>query len=117
MISSLKTKKEIDFIFQKGKKYKLNFGYLIYHVPDQKPESKSAEIRVLIAVKKKLGKAVARNRSRRIVREALRKIAREKKIKQDVYMAVILNRADLKFDDVYNELWRFFEHRVGVVVD
>jgi|GEM_PF-3592283 len=117
MISALKTRKEIDLVFKNGKKFKLGFGYLICYLPGFKSESKRPEIRVLIAIKKKIGNAVARNRSRRIVKEVLRKIVRENKIEQDVYMAVILTQADLKFDEVYNELYRFFQRRVGIVVD
>lgn len=63
-------KKEIDFIYQKGKFLKGSLLHLWVLREEAKPEKKA----VVIAVSRKVSlKAVVRNRWRRLIREAFRK--------------------------------------------
>jgi len=69
------------------------------------PEKKTIN-RIGIQASKKVGGAVARNRAKRVIREAYRKIDREYGIKQG-WLIVITpypQAAELKMQDVYRDL-------------
>jgi ribonuclease P protein component len=116
VISSLKLRQERDLVFRKGKRYNLSFGYLFFYIPVEEEKSEPAEIKILIVARKKLGNAVVRNKARRIVKEALRKVIKENDLKKVILVAIILTKADLKFEDVYNEFYEFFKRMAEIRV-
>ncbi len=67
-LKTLKNKREFDLVFEKGKRHSSAAGQIIIR-------SGTDENRVGIIVSRSLGGAVKRNRIKRLVREAYRKIA------------------------------------------
>lgn len=68
-INTLKTKKQFDYVYKRGKSF-ANKNLVIYHVSSKYPENL-----VGISISKKVGKAVKRNYLRRIIKENLKEIS------------------------------------------
>ena len=103
--------------YQRGKRY-VGKAIAVYVLPDFRAEKirrahplKKKINRLGLTVTKKLGGAVVRSRTRRILREAYRFVTREKKLKQG-YLIVISAReaaVSMKSTELVPELTRAFE--------
>ena len=102
--------------YQKGKKFVGQY-VIVYTMPDYKakllakanPMHKTLN-RIGITVSKKLGGAVERNRSKRVIREAYRKSSAERKIKQGFLLVFVARTACVtaKSDQIAEEFTRAF---------
>lgn len=81
------------------------------------PEKKKIN-RVGISVTKKLGIAVARNRAKRIIREAWRKIAETYEIKVGKLVVISAREAaaEAKTDDIFKDL-AYAAHRLELILE
>ncbi|MCX7831362.1 MAG: ribonuclease P protein component [Actinobacteria bacterium] len=106
MISGFNTKKDIDLLFKKGKREVLSFGKVFFSLclSEDKDFRGKPHLRILISARKKLGKAVERNRARRIIKEVFIRFVREVEPEGVLNVAVVLNRLDLNYSEVYNEV-------------
>ena len=89
--TSLKLKKQIDFLFQKGGKiFGRHLMLRFEHSGEVNPP-----FRVVFAVSSRLGEAHVRNRIKRRLREALLHILREGKLKQSGFNLAILPKKEV----------------------
>ena len=86
MIRSLKSKKKIETVFEKGKVLKSGSVFLKFH--DFNDDETSFGISV---PKKKFKSAVLRNRIKRQIREIIRKSSDVRKIKKGISFFIIYN--------------------------
>ena len=80
------------------------------------PERKKIN-RVGISVTKKLGTAVARNRAKRIIREAWRQITKSYELESGKLVVITAREAtaEAKTDDVFKDL-AYAAHRLGLIL-
>jgi len=95
----VKKNKEFQAIIKSGKSF-ANREFVIYYIEKQD----QTHFRVGISVGRKLGKAVQRNRLKRLIREAFREL--ESRISPNVDMIIIArkNSIDLPYDRVKNSI-------------
>ena len=94
-IVTIKENKDFRRIYAKGKSYAS--GILVTYVI----KNRTRDVRIGITTGKKIGKAVLRNRSRRIIREAFREISDSVKNGYDI---VFVARAKTPFVKSYDVL-------------
>ena len=94
-IVTIKENKDFRRIYAKGKSYAS--GILVTYVI----RNRTRDVRIGITTSKKIGKAVLRNRSRRIIREAFRELAGDVKSGYDL---VFVARAKTPFVKSYDVL-------------
>ena len=94
-IVTIKENKDFRRIYAKGKSYAS--GILVTYVI----KNRTRDVRIGITTGKKIGKAVLRNRSRRIIREAFRELADDIKSGYDL---VFVARAKTPFVKSYDIL-------------
>ena len=94
-IVTIKENKDFRRIYAKGKSYAS--GILVTYVI----RNRTRDVRIGITTSKKIGKAVLRNRSRRIIREAFRELADSVKPGYDI---VFVARAKTPFVKSYDIL-------------
>lgn len=104
MIRGISRKKEVDRIFLHGKVRRFSFGRAYLLQREEENVLPDSELRLVVLVRKKLGKAVKRNRARRIVREALRNLLKSTELKRPLDMAIVLNTVELHYSDVLEEM-------------
>lgn len=104
MIYGISRKKEIDSVFSQGKVRRFSFGRAYILEKDPEHDSSAQGVRLVVIIRRKLGKAVKRNRARRILKEALRALLKSEKLKKPVDMAIVLNTADISFNQVLEEM-------------
>lgn len=103
-VGRLRKSAEFSEVFSRGRKFDGKLFSLIVR------KNNSTNFRIGLAVGKKTGKAVTRNRIRRIYREALRKISMDRQVQKDTFHAfdfVFLGKkasANARMMDVYEEL-------------
>lgn len=95
---SLKSSKDFDRVISIGKKVK-NDSFVVYSLP-----SKEGKIRIGICVGKSLGKAVKRNRLRRQIREALRKIHTTNDSPKDIVIIARKGIMGASFKKIFQDL-------------
>lgn len=105
-ISGFKSERDINLLFKEGKVEALSFGKVIFKLDSfkDKDSRKNISLRILISAKRKLGKAVERNRARRIIKEVFIRFVREIEPEGVLNVAVVLSRLDLNYREVYNEV-------------
>ncbi len=81
------------------------------------PEKKKIN-RVGISVTKKLGNAVARNRAKRIIREAWRQITKTYTLTKGKLIVITAREAaaEAKTDDIFKDL-AYAAHRLGLILE
>lgn len=109
----LRLKKDFDSVFQKGKSYANK--YIVMYVKEREQhleeERKKGflESRIGIITKKKIGKAIERNRIRRLIREVFR-LNKEKLIKPlDMIIIVRIKMENMKYwqmEKIILDLWK-----------
>lgn len=108
----IKKKYEFKRLYVKGEGF---FGrnISIYILENNKKENKFA-----VAVSKKNGKAVQRNRIKRLVRESYNLLEEKISLGKNILVSVNLrcNIKEIKFWDIYNEMNKLFE-RSGIYKD
>lgn len=82
----LRKRSDFQAVYEKGKQFKSSF-YASYYLP-------SAELRLGIAVPKRFGNAVFRNREKRIIREFFRKEKAEILMPLDIVLVLIKKPPD-----------------------
>jgi len=112
-VGRLRRAAEFREVFSLGRKYDGKHFSLIVR------KNSSDHFRIGLAVSKKIGKAVTRNRVRRIYREALRKVSAERENRKDTHHAfdiVFLGKklaVTAKMTDIYMELKEIIERLKG----
>lgn len=101
MIEGLKSKKELSEVFESGKRVRLSFATLIYF---SRPIKEGKSIKLLIMVKKKLGKSVVRNRVRRLIKEAVRLNKEIFPEKKEHILVFLVRSTEVNFHQLSNEL-------------
>ena len=81
----LHLKRDFKRVFQGGIKLQYN-GVVLWAVPGTK-DAKSRPVRFAVVVSKKLGPAVQRNRAKRLLREAFRRIKTQLAIGTDIIVS------------------------------
>ena len=94
-IVTIKENRDFRRIYAKGKSY--TSGILVTYVM----KNRTRDVKIGITTGKKIGKAVQRNRSRRIIREAFRELAGDVKSGYDL---VFVARAKTPFVKSYDVL-------------
>ena len=81
------------------------------------PEKKKIN-RVGISVTKKLGNAVVRNRAKRVIREAWRKVTKTYELKNSKLIVITAREAaaEAKTDDLFKDL-AFASHRLDLIIE
>ena len=81
------------------------------------PEKKKIN-RVGISVTKKLGNAVVRNRAKRVIREAWRKVTKTYELKNSKLIVITAREAaaEAKSDDIFKDL-AFASHRLDLIIE
>lgn len=108
MISGLRKQKEIEELFKFGKRKNLSFGRLIVFFEKQDSEKQNSSfkpVNLLIITRKKLGKAVKRNRIRRVIKEAFLKAVRDLEINLKVKAAISVQSQKVEFWQAYREIY------------
>ncbi|MEW6584114.1 MAG: ribonuclease P protein component [Nitrospirota bacterium] len=99
-LRSLTRRRDFDSVFREGIS-QTSKHLVIYARPNE------LEInRVGLAVSRKVGKAVARNRIRRLLRESLRKVFADVPRRHDFVLIATRHTADGTFDDFVREMER-----------
>lgn len=101
MLPGISSQSEIKQVFSRGKSFKLSFGNLFVFKKEGLNEPAS---RLVVVAKRKLGKAVQRNRARRIVKEAFRKALKDIKADMAFDAVLILYKAEIDFNSVLDEI-------------
>ena len=111
-ISTLKKNYEFKNVLNKGKFYKGK--YVIVYINKNKKENNNN--RIGIAISKKLGKAVIRNRIKRLIRESYR--LQKEKLKVGYDIVFIWNKQTEfnknKFENINNDLINLFK-KAGIL--
>lgn len=97
-IKTLKTKKEFDLTFKKGKSF-ANKTLILYYKKNNLPENRYG-----IIITKKIGKAVKRNYFRRIIKENLKTLSMTK----GYDILIIVRKQD--HEVLYNEMRKSMIH-------
>ncbi|MDR2456920.1 MAG: ribonuclease P protein component [Clostridiales Family XIII bacterium] len=99
----LRKKKEISEIFERGKSYYAENIVLLY-LQTKHEKQIDNKCRAVIIASKKVGKAFQRNRAKRIIREALRKIISNKLLSCDIIIIAKNKIAGKKMQDIKKNL-------------
>ena len=91
----LKKKREFQAVLAKGKRVAGEHFYLVLF-----PQGQSANVRLGISLKRSVGSAVARNRSKRLMREAFRLHGRKLLPGTDAVAVIVRDLSRLKLKDV-----------------
>lgn len=95
----LRDNEDFQKAFEKGKSV-ANRQYVIYMLPNDDQDG----LRVGLSVSKKIGKAVVRNRVKRLIREAIRSLLPEIQWKGDLIIIARKPLAELEYKDVLSTL-------------
>ena len=100
-LRSLTGRREFDLVFKEGSSLALK-NLVIYARPNELGFS-----RLGLAVSKKIGKAVARNRIKRLLREAMRTMSGDILLHYDFVFVARKLSADSGMDDIMRDIKRF----------
>src|SRR4030042_6054378 len=100
-LRSLTKRREFDLVFKEGSSLALK-NLVIYARPNELGFG-----RLGLAVSKKIGKAVARNRIKRLLREAMRTMSGDIPLHYDFVFVARKSSADGDMDDFIREIKRF----------
>ncbi len=100
-LRSLTGRREFDSVFKEGSSL-ASKNLVIYARPNELGFS-----RLGLSVSKKIGKAVARNRVKRLLREAMRTMSGDIPLHYDFVFVARKSSADVDMDDVMLEIKRF----------
>lgn len=95
-LRSLSGKKKFAEVFERGKRLFFEHGYVIF-LPTR---DNRGEVHLGIITHKKLGKAVERNRARRIIRETLRVLLQEEEMRQGFAIIFVLNNVNIDSKEI-----------------